>query len=168
MAVLNTVSPLGTLTICEDGGHIVRLGWDDDADDAPTPLLHEAARQLGKYFAGELTRFDLPLKPEGSDFGKRVWQAMSAIPYGETATYGALAQRLGSSARAVGGACGANPIPVIVPSRTGEAGLKSHAAGFFWRQRMTKRYLTVIFGTSGTLCCNVSGCGGGESARFRK
>ncbi len=131
MAVLNTVSPLGTLTICEDGGHIVRLGWDDDADDAPTPLLHEAARQLGKYFAGELTRFDLPLKPEGSDFGKRVWQAMSAIPYGETATYGALAQRLGSSARAVGGACGANPIPVIVPchrvvARSGNGGYSGH------------------------------------------
>lgn len=131
MAVLNTVSPLGTLTICEDGGHIVRLGWDDDADDAPTPLLHEAARQLGKYFAGELTRFDLPLKPEGSDFGKRVWQAMSAIPYGETATYGTLAQRLGSSARAVGGACGANPIPVIVPchrvvARSGNGGYSGH------------------------------------------
>ena len=115
MAVLNAVSPLGPLTISEEEGHIVRLGWDDARDDAPTHLLREAARQLGAYFAGELTRFDLPLKPEGSDFGKRVWQAMSAIPYGETATYGALAQELASSARAVGRACGANPIPVIVP-----------------------------------------------------
>ena len=115
MAVLNAVSPLGPLTICEEGGHIVRLGWDDARDEAPTPLLREAARQLGAYFAGELTRFDLPLKPGGSDFGRRVWRAMSAIPYGETATYGALARELGSSARAVGRACGANPIPVIVP-----------------------------------------------------
>ena len=131
MAVLNVISPLGPLTICENGGHIVRLGWDDDADDAPTPLLHEAAQQLDRYFAGELTRFDLPLKPEGSDFGRRVWQAMSAIPYGVTVTYGTLAQRLESSARAVGRACGTNPIPVIVPchrvvARGGSGGYSGH------------------------------------------
>ncbi len=115
MGLLNAASPLGPLSIEETGGRLVRLGWGGAPDDEPTPLLREAARQLDAYFAGRLVRFDLPLAPAVSDFGRRVGEELAAIPYGETATYGRVARRLGSSARAVGRACGNNPLPVIVP-----------------------------------------------------
>jgi methylated-DNA-[protein]-cysteine S-methyltransferase len=78
-------------------------------------LLEEAVRQLEAYFAGQRTRFELPLHAEGSPFRRRVWQALQSIPYGETRRYGELAEALGTAARAVGGACGANPIAIIVP-----------------------------------------------------
>jgi methylated-DNA-[protein]-cysteine S-methyltransferase len=107
---------LGTLAVVEDGGALVRLEWVKGAlTQAPTPLLKEAEKQLKAYFAGRLTAFSLPLALEGTPFQKRVWKAMNAIPYGKTRTYGELARQLKSSPRAVGGACGANPIPVIVP-----------------------------------------------------
>ena len=119
MYTLNVVSPVGRLTLVEQEGAIVGLGWGDAPDNlpdgAPTPLLAEAARQLDAYFAGTLTDFDLPLAPPGTDHQKRVWRAMAEIPYGETWTYGAVASRANTVPRAVGGACGANPIPLILP-----------------------------------------------------
>jgi methylated-DNA-[protein]-cysteine S-methyltransferase len=108
-------SPVGALTLAERGGRIVSVSWAGSSKDAPTPLLAEAARQLEAYFAGRLVRFDLPLDPAGSDFQRRVWAAMEAIPFGATRSYGEIAAELGSAARAVGGACGRNPIPVIIP-----------------------------------------------------
>lgn len=109
-------SPVGRLVVAARSGALVRLGWSGSASaGAPSSLLREAAAQLEAYFDGRLSRFDLPLAPDGTAFRKRVWRAMSGIPYGGTATYGALARSLGTSARAVGGACGANPLPVIVP-----------------------------------------------------
>lgn len=117
MLIRHTVaSPLGPLTLTEQGGALVALDWGrSDAADAPSPLLREAEMQLGAYFAGQLKRFDLPLAPEGTDFHKSVWDALLAIPYGETFTYGELARGLRSFARAVGIGCGANPIPIIIP-----------------------------------------------------
>ncbi len=108
-------SPIGALTITESDGAIARLAWGRLADGAETPLLRRAARQLEAYFAGRLRDFDLPLAPEGTAHQRRVWQAMVEIPFGETESYGSMARRLGSAAQAVGQACGANPIPVIVP-----------------------------------------------------
>ena len=104
MPALNVPSPLGLLTVVEEAGAIVALDWNDApdgvsgglADNAPTTLLTEAARQLTAYFDGALTAFDLPLAPAGSAFRKRVWQAMADIPYGETRTYGDLARSAGS------------------------------------------------------------------------
>ena len=78
-------------------------------------MLKEAKRQLERYFAGKLRQFDLTLDGHGTEFQKRVWQMMSDIPYGETATYGGMAMALGSGPRAVGMACGRNPLPIIVP-----------------------------------------------------
>ncbi|CAG0910780.1 unnamed protein product, partial [Cyprideis torosa] len=74
-----------------------------------------AASQLAAYFAGDLKTFDLPLKPRGDAFQQAVCQAMLAIPYGETTTYGAIADGLGSFGQPVGNACGANTIPIIIP-----------------------------------------------------
>jgi methylated-DNA-[protein]-cysteine S-methyltransferase len=79
--------------------------------------FREVMKQLKAYFAGRLTEFDLPLAPQGTEFQMRVWEALRAIPYGETWSYGELARRIRKPAasRAVGAANGQNPIPVIVP-----------------------------------------------------
>ena len=89
--------------------------WADEKTGNGSPLLNEAARQLDAYFAGNLTEFDLPLRPAGSDFERRVWDGMLGIPYGKTRSYGELAAGIGSGPRAVGGACGKNPIPIVIP-----------------------------------------------------
>lgn len=109
-------SPVGRLRVAERGGAITVLAWTDDAAEPPsTPLLERAVKQLAEYFAGTRKAFDLPLAPDGTAHQKKVWAGMLEIPFGGLATYGDLARDIGSSARAVGTACGKNPIPVIVP-----------------------------------------------------
>ena len=115
MVCCSLSSPVGTLFLEERGGSLVRLDWTGPPGAAATPLLREAVDQINAYFEGRLRNFDLPLAPAGTAFQRRIWSAMAEIPYGETVTYGELAARAGSGARAVGGACGANPIPVILP-----------------------------------------------------
>jgi len=86
--------------------------------DDDHPVLVDAARQLAAYFARELKEFDLPLDPSGTDFQLQVWEQLRTIEYGETASYGEIAARLGMTghgARAVGLANGRNPIPIVVP-----------------------------------------------------
>jgi len=83
--------------------------------DEKNPLHADIAQQLLSYLGGDSNSFSLPLLPSGTPFQQRVWQALQAIPYGQVLSYGALAKQLGSSARAIGGACRANPIPVIIP-----------------------------------------------------
>jgi len=80
-----------------------------------SPLLERVAEQLAAYYANPRHRFDLPIEARGSDFRRRVWQALLDIPSGHTSTYGELARRLGSSARAVGQALGDNPLPIVIP-----------------------------------------------------
>ncbi|MER6207235.1 methylated-DNA--[protein]-cysteine S-methyltransferase [Streptomyces sp. NPDC001073] len=127
---MNTVctlidSPVGALLLTgektADGTTLTSLTMPDQPtvpadrrrdDEAFT----EAARQLSAYFAGDLTRFDLPLAAEGTEFQQRVWQALDEIPYGTTTTYGALAERLGvprAEVRALGAALGANPLLLV-------------------------------------------------------
>ncbi len=106
-------SPYGPFAVVEDAGLITRIDWSSRRSD-PTPLLREACRQLGEYFDGIRTAFDLPLD-FGSGFQDQMRRAMLAIPYGETRTYGELAKALGRPAQAVGQACGANPIPILIP-----------------------------------------------------
>ncbi|SPF79951.1 methylated-DNA--[protein]-cysteine S-methyltransferase [Pseudoprimorskyibacter insulae] len=114
MPSLTTNSPLGPLTLAETNGAITRLTWGTAPND-PTPLLTEAAAQLDAYFNGQRTSFDLPLAPHGSDLQIATCQAMCAIPFGETRTYGDLAKALGKPAQAIGQACGGNPIPILIP-----------------------------------------------------
>jgi len=115
MPSLSIPSPIGQLTIDEKEYAIVAIRWADAPAGNGSPLLAEAARQLAAYFDGRLSHFDLPLMPAGSPFETSVWSAMQAIPYGETRCYGELAQRVGSAPRAVGRACGKNPIPIVIP-----------------------------------------------------
>jgi len=108
-------SPIGPLTLAEEDGRIVSLDWGWPPNSVETPLLREAADQLEQYFAGTRTRFELPLDPPGTPFQRRVWRTLSEIPFGQTRSYGDLAARLGTAPRPLGGACGRNPLPVLIP-----------------------------------------------------
>ena len=140
MPSLSIPSPVGQLTIDEADGAIVAIRWSEASSGNGSPLLAEAARQLAGYFDGKLSRFDLPLAPAGSPFEARVWSAMQAIPYGETRCYGDLAQAVGSAPRAVGRACGKNPIPIVIPCHRvlakGGLGGYSGEGGLITKQRL--------------------------------
>jgi len=107
--------------------------------DPRNPHLQRAKRQLAEYFAGERTRFDLALDPGGTGFQKAVWQAISAVGYGETISYRELARRAGvpGSARAAGAATGRNPVGIIVPCHriVGSDGSLTGYAGGLARKR---------------------------------
>ena len=100
-------------------------GWIPRDND----ILERAKAQLGEYFARLRTTFDLPLEPTGTPFEQKVWEQLSTIPYGVTLSYGELAKRLGSEARAVGAANGKNPIPIVVPCHR-VIGAKGELTGF--------------------------------------
>lgn len=110
-------TPTGPVTIEEADGAIVRIAWTPGRapTEPPTPLLAEAERQIEAYFRREQQTFDLPIRVEGTALERGVWEAMRAIPWGETRTYGDLAAALGSNARVVGTACGRNPVPIVIP-----------------------------------------------------
>lgn len=112
-------TPVGDITIVQREGRIVGLSLGKSCPGCfhRTALLESCEKQLMQYFKGERRRFDLPLDISGTAFQRRVWQALAEIPYGETVTYGELAKSIGSpgAARAVGAACGANPIAIILP-----------------------------------------------------
>lgn len=108
-----TITPLGPITLSEMDGVITKLDWTEAAGEG-SPLLSEAIAQLQAYFSGDLTAFDLPLD-FGTGFQGQVRRAMAAIQFGETRQYGDLARAIGAPAQAVGQACGANPIPILIP-----------------------------------------------------
>ncbi|MBL6078017.1 methylated-DNA--[protein]-cysteine S-methyltransferase [Belnapia sp. T18] len=119
MSYLTMHSPLGEITVFEEGGAILALDWGrayGAGNPAPTPLLREAAAQLHDYFDGKRVRFELPLAPQGSTFRQSVWAALCRIPPGQTRSYIDIAREIGcGSPRAIGQANGANPIPIIIP-----------------------------------------------------
>lgn len=150
MSICYVTSPVGRLAIEADHDALTGLRWASDGEQARdqdmTPVLEEATRQLDRYFARKLKRFELPLAARGTDFQKSVWRMMSEIPYGETATYGGMAVALGSGPRAVGMACGRNPIPVIVPCHR-VLGSGGKEGGFSGGQGLpTKRKLLALEG----------------------
>jgi len=118
-------SPIGMLSLAADETGLRYIRFEQErhpvriADDClPAPeRFTEVRAQLQAYFAGELTRFDLPLNPLGTPFQLRVWQALRAIDYGRTESYGELARRIGDAkaTRAVGAANGRNPLPIVIP-----------------------------------------------------
>jgi len=142
-------SPVGRLALQANGDMLTGVRWATDGEqsrDEPSPVLTEARRQLERYFAGRLKRFDLPLAGRGTDFQKSVWNLMREIPYGETATYGGMAMVLGSGPRAVGMACGRNPLPIIVPCHR-VLGSGGKEGGFSGGQGLpTKRKLLALEG----------------------
>ena len=142
MPQLSLLTPLGDLTVSEEDGAIVALDWGRGRDQADTPLLRRARDQLQAYFDGERTAFDLPLAPHGTDFQRRVWEALCTIPAGETRTYADIARAVGCrAARAIGQANGANPIPILIPCHrvvAADGSLGGYSGG---EGPDTKRYL---------------------------
>jgi len=149
-------TPVGPVRITASGGRIrsVHLGADGGEDavtggPADRALVLRAAAQLGEYFDGTRTAFDLPLDAEGSDFQRAVWGELSRIPYGTVTSYGEIARRLGrpTGSRAVGAANGRNPIAVVVPCHRviGADGTLTGYAGGLWR----KEWLLAHEGVTG-------------------
>lgn len=113
---------IGPLTAAVGEGAVVELrtgpapapAWEDEEDSL---LLDRLQAQLMEYFAGKRQEFDLPIAPNGTDFQKSVWNTLRSVPYGETRTYGHIATQVGNpkASRAVGGACGKNPILLLIP-----------------------------------------------------
>lgn len=114
---MNIDTPVGVMNlVCSDGA-VTALSFGAGAETESCTLLNEAKRQLEEYFAGKRKAFDLPLNPEGTEFQRRVWEQLRKIPFGETRSYGFIAEALGNpkACRAVGMANNKNPIAVIIP-----------------------------------------------------
>jgi methylated-DNA-[protein]-cysteine S-methyltransferase len=117
-------SPIGPLTVVQEGGALIRLAMsppgrfvDAELGERSDEGFAEVVAQLGEYFAGQRTAFDLPLRPVGSGFELAVWEQLTRIPYGETRSYGFVANAVGEpgGAQAVGAANGRNPLAIVVP-----------------------------------------------------
>ncbi len=138
-------TPLGPIGLRWEGETLTGVDLEPDSDNRwtgntpPEPVT----RQLAHYFADGHGTFDLPLTLKGTEFQRRVWALMRAIPPGETRTYGSIANELGSAARAVGQACRANPLPIIVPCHRVVAaqGLGGFAGDTSGRKLEVKRWL---------------------------
>lgn len=148
---ITVLTPVGAVTVRENAGALVELDWGKTTAPTPqlpaTPLLIEARRQISAYFEGRLNGFDLPLAPQGTAFQQRVWEALSAIPHGRVRTYGELARELVSGARAIGGACGRNPLPILIPChrvRAAGAAMGGYSGG---GGLATKRFLLGLEGS---------------------
>ncbi len=124
-------SPVGDLTLFAEDEQIVALEWGWGSVQEPSPVLVRAKAALEGYFDGESLPDDLPLKPAGSAYRQKVWAALRQIPAGETRSYGDIATVAGGSARAVGGANAANPIPILIPCHRvlGASGLGGYSGG---------------------------------------
>ena len=148
MTQLSFLTPLGEMTVFEDGGAIVALDWGRGAHADParageaTPLLRQARDQLQDYFDGRRLAFDLPLAPRGTAFQRRVWDALCRIPPGQTRSYAEIGREVGCrAARAIGQANGANPIPILIPCHRvvgADGSLGGYSGG---EGPATKRYL---------------------------
>lgn len=121
--LLRRPSPIGRIELVGDAEAVTSLAIERDGrlphDDLPertTPVLELAARQLDEYFAGERTAFDVPVHLEGTPFRRAVWDRLAELPFGTLTTYGELGLALGHPGygRAIGGAVGANPVPIII------------------------------------------------------
>lgn len=145
-------SPLGMLTVAAEGEALTALVIDGqkyaerhlagEGREQETPVLRTARRWLDAYFAGQAPDGAyLPLSPRGTVFQQTVWQELRKIPYGQTESYGALAMRLGSSARAVGGAVGRNPLSILIPCHrvlAADGSLTGYAGGLENKKKLLR------------------------------
>jgi methylated-DNA-[protein]-cysteine S-methyltransferase len=124
-------SPVGDLTLFAEDEEIVALEWGWGSVQDASPVLVRAKAALEAYFDGAALPRDLPLKPAGSAYRQKIWAALREIPAGETRSYAQIAALAGGSARSVGGANAANPIPILIPCHRvlGSAGLGGYSGG---------------------------------------
>lgn len=147
-----TSSPLGSLLLAWQTEALTCISFQDGDDpvteQASWKRLDEdpfgAAAQLAAYFAGHRRTFDLPLRPRGTQFQQRVWEALATIPYGQVISYGALAVQVGQpqASRAVGAANGRNPLPIVVPCHR-VVGADGRLTGFRGGLRLKKFLLDL-------------------------
>lgn len=132
-------TPLGRIWVESDDAQVlhVRFASPGRGRSGMPNVLKEAVRQLEQYFQGRRASFDLPLPERGSAFRNRVWHQLQRIPFGRVKSYQELAQAAGGNARAVGGACAANPLPILVPCHRVLAsnGSLTGYIGGLWRKR---------------------------------
>jgi len=115
MPRLSLDTQFGHLTVSEEDGKIVAVHWGGRAKGKATPGLNEAKKQLLEYFARRRRQFELPFAIDGTETEMGVWRLLAEIPYGETRSYGELGRALSLAPRAVGRACGSNPLPILIP-----------------------------------------------------
>lgn len=154
-------SPLGALVLVASDAGLRAILWPGDRPDrvplaaealesSDHPVLREAVSQLGEYFAGERTSFDLPLDPEGTPFQRSVWTALADIPFGVTVSYGEIAERVGrqrGAARAIGAAVGRNPLSIVLPCHRvigADGSLTGFAAGLETKLRLLEHEQAVL------------------------
>lgn len=115
--VQNLTSPIGNLVVKSNGSAITDIIFGGYTNENPDKLTQLAVKEILQYFDGTLTRFSFPIEPMGTDFQKRVWKILTEIPYGETVSYGDIAEKLGGKcySRAVGGAVNKNPVLIAIP-----------------------------------------------------
>jgi methylated-DNA-[protein]-cysteine S-methyltransferase len=147
-------SPVGALQLVASDKGLVAILWendnprrvplDDPREDLSHPVLIQTGQELSEYFAGKRRVFSVPLAFRGTDFQKRVWAALLDIPYGQTRSYGQLAEQLGnkSAMRAVGAANGKNPISIIAPCHR-VIGASGKLTGFAGGLETKARLLTL-------------------------
>lgn len=146
MPHISYTSPVGPLSLFQQDEALVALDWGWPPSEDITPLLEDAREQLDGYFRGILQTFTIPLKLYGSDFQVKVWQALSDIPWGQVETYGEFAARLKTSPRAVGGALGRNPLPILIPCHRIISSDRSLGGYSGWDGVDTKRSLLKLEG----------------------
>lgn len=137
-------SPVGDLTLFAEDDAIVALEWGWGSLQEPSTLLHRAKAALDAYFDGEAPLpTDLPLNPAGTAYRRQVWAALRAIPHGQTRSYAVLAKEAGGSARSIGGANAANPIPILIPCHRvlASSGIGGYSGGDGLK---TKRLLLAV------------------------
>ena len=136
---------IGALRLLSDGQALVRIEFENahgyDGVERNDPVLDATAGQLLEYFDGLRRVFDLPVAHTGTEFQRRVWQALSSIPYGELRSYRDIAQQLGNpkAVRAVGTANGSNPVPIVVPCHRvigSDGSLAGYAGGIELKRRL--------------------------------
>lgn len=129
------VSNVGEITVTSDENYIKAVHFGrSEYKTKLTPLISEAVNQLREYFKGDRKIFTVPLNPDGTDFQQKVWKALTEIPYGQTISYGEIAEKIGKprGARAVGNANNKNPIAIMIPCHRvigANGSLTGYAAG---------------------------------------
>lgn len=133
-------SPVGPLTFYGEGDTLYRITFGDEGSTGCLPIFDRTIKELSEYFCGERKTFTIPLLPAKTPFSEAVRQGMLDIPYGETLSYGCLAEKIGKSkaSRAVGGACHNNPYPIIVPCHrvVGKEGVGGFAADLSIKEKL--------------------------------
>lgn len=115
VAYASLPGPVGWITVFVEDSAVVALEWGRTEAEVPGAGLDAAVAELRRYLDGEPMAFGVPVRADGGSFFQRVWRRLAAIPWGGTASYGALAAELDTSPRAIARACASNPIPIIIP-----------------------------------------------------